>query len=1012
MRFSRCKAWSITLVVFTLLLQSFITAAVLNNELIQLVHQENGLVESNPTLAPQGWSSLSSDEIYAEDFTSPSYLDAANTNASGWGTGTLSLPKQTADQVGFCNFSTNVYGVYVSGDYAYVAAQTAGLQVINITNPSQPYVVDSSGAMVQAVDVWVSGDYAYVCDWDAGVHVYNVTNPSDISFVVTYNTPGWATGVWIDGDYAYVSDNTAGLTILDITDPTNPSLAGSCATTRAKDVCVSGNYAYVADYESGLRVIDISDPTNPSSVTACDTPGEAWSVSVSGNYAYIADQNAGLQVINVSDPSHPSLIGSYYTSLYATELCVSGNLVYVADQNSGLHIINVTDPSQPSLAGFSSTPRHAQDVFVQGEFAYVVTWYDEYYPSGFYVIQIADSTPAKMVGSCSFSGFANGVFVDGHYAYVADGSSGLRVVDIIDPDSPILVGTYATPATCLSVYVSGNYAYATAWNYGLYVVNVTDPQNPTYAGHCSTGGSTDTVFVSGNYAYIAQGGGLNGLFVVDISDPTNPSVAGSYITTEQGRGVFVEGDYAYLATESAKFYILDISTPSSPTYVTTLTTSHTYLTDVFVDGNYAYLTASQDNSGMDIINITDPTNPTVISHIASGSAMAVFVEGNYAYFAHFLLSIANITNPCDATKVETYSWTGDSAYGVYVEGDYAYIGDGPNGLTIVEIQASRFRQFESQAVAQSLTVHSGQTLTHATLNPTETQFLNTSTAYYLSADDGLHWELVMPGVEHIFENSGTQLRWRAVFTTTDWRQSPILSNINIVYNTKLDAPVLASPSDGVGIGDNTPFLQWTDAYVDASYLVQLDTVTSFDSVDLTNVTVPVGWKNCTSPMLADGLWYWRVAANDTGGDLGFFSLTWNMTIDTTAPMWDHTPADIILDYNEPLDYQLEVSDLSGIDSCEINDTTHFSIDATGHIVNATALESGTYGVMVTVYDPYGNHLSGEFLITVLEQPTSTTTTTTSTESLDLGPLIIVLGGLGGVVLIVIVVVLMKRRPAT
>jgi hypothetical protein len=368
-------------------------------------------------------------------------------------------------------------------------------------------------------------------------------------------------------------------------------------------------------------------------------------------------------------------------------------------------------------------------------------------------------------------------------------------------------------------------------------------------------------------------------------------------------------------------------------------------------------------------------------------------------------------------------------------------------------------------------------------------FLNTLIVYYLSADAGLHWELVDPGVKHIFVNSGSQLCWRAVLSTTESIRSPSLSSLSIIYNVKLDAPELTSPSDGIHIGDNTPLLQWTDAYVDVGYLVQLDTVASFDSIDLTNVTVPVGRKNCTTPALADGLWYWRVAANDSQGDLGFFSMTRSIIIDTSLPTWDETPinrvveigmpvrydlnasdpsgidkwwlndtvhfaidnsgiitnttfiavntiniqvwvndtcnniqtatfsvtvqdtvspywlvepTDVILDYDEPLDYQIQVSDISGIDHYEINETSYFSVDSTGRIANATTLEPGIYGLLITVYDPYGNYISSEFSISVLEQPT---------EPPDLIPLVLVLGGLGGVILIVILVVFMKRRPA-
>jgi len=58
------------------------------------------------------------------------------------------------------NTNGAAFGVYVSGDYAYVAAYDTGLAVIDIsdpTNPGTPVYEDTTGI---ALDVYVNGDYA------------------------------------------------------------------------------------------------------------------------------------------------------------------------------------------------------------------------------------------------------------------------------------------------------------------------------------------------------------------------------------------------------------------------------------------------------------------------------------------------------------------------------------------------------------------------------------------------------------------------------------------------------------------------------------------------------------------------------------------------------------------------------------------------------------------------------------------------------------------------------------
>ena len=132
-------------------------------------------------------------------------------------------------------------------------------------------------------------------------------------------------------------------------------------------------------------------------------------------------------------------------------------------------------------------------------------------------------------------------------------------------------------------------------------------------------------------------------------------------------------------------------------------------------------------------------------------------------------------------------------------------------------------------------------------------------------------------------------------------------------------------------------------------------------------------------------------------------------VDTEAPTWTVTPDDQVLDYNEPLSYQLEASDPSGIASWAVNDTTTFAISASGLLTNVTSLESGIYYVQITVTDVYTNAVSVTIMITV-NNPTTTTTTTSSTPS-NPTVLILAVGGAGATVVVVLVILLYKKKSS-
>src|SRR3989338_4979424 len=122
--------------------------------------------------------------------------------------------------------ATNLDGaisVYVSGRYAYLAAQTADrLTIVDVSNPASPTTVGS----------------------------------------VTDAQLDTANAVYVTGNYAYMAAETAdGLTIVDVSNPSSPAIVGSVTSTQldsAYSVYVSGRYAYVAAGGADrLTIVDV-----------------------------------------------------------------------------------------------------------------------------------------------------------------------------------------------------------------------------------------------------------------------------------------------------------------------------------------------------------------------------------------------------------------------------------------------------------------------------------------------------------------------------------------------------------------------------------------------------------------------------------------------------------------------------------------------------------------------------------------------------------------------------------
>jgi hypothetical protein len=280
----------------------------------------------------------------------------------------------------------------------------------------------------------VAEGYAYVADGSAGLSVVDVSEPATPVEVGSCDTPGYTWDVAIAGSYAYVADEGSGLRVVDVSDPAAPVEVGSCETPGfSHSVAVVGDYAYVADGNAGLRVVDVSDPAAPMEVGSYDTPGISHSVAVTAGYAYVAD-NGGLRVVDVTDPAAPAEVGFYDTPGVARGVAAAGDYAYVADGDAGgLRVVDVSDPTAPVELGFYDTPGYAEGVTAAGSYAYVADG-----DAGLRVASISDPAAPVEVGFYNTLDWAVSVAVAGGYTYVADADFGLLILRVSGP--PTLAG--------------------------------------------------------------------------------------------------------------------------------------------------------------------------------------------------------------------------------------------------------------------------------------------------------------------------------------------------------------------------------------------------------------------------------------------------------------------------------------------------------------------------------------------------------------------------------------------
>ena len=523
------------------------------------------------------------------------------------------------------------------------------LRVIDITSPNDP-------SPVSPVDVrWAGGGiavhdisnrtYAVTASSSHSVHITDITRPADTIPVATISDDaGGFTELGGVADIAVhdisnrtyavtASSGDNGVQIIDIASPADPvpiaalnddtggfTTLGGVRTVNIHDIS-NRTYAVVGGHE-GLQIIDIASLV-PAAATpvpaACHIPAAAQTARLSygglrwvddiavhdisnRTYAVVVDSGR-VKISDITNPADPVRVttiegdtGGFTKFFRAKDVAVwdISNRTYavVSGAIDSVQIVEITDPAHPAL---------------------VVAMFDE----GSYVhdLELQMPNPAAILTD-STGGFtelagAHGIAVhdisNRTYAMVASsGDNGVQIIDITDPADPLPVAALSDAAGFTDLDGGGvlaigkihdrTYAMVASNFDNIVLIDMTDPESPVTV-------PSDSTDIAGGFSSLNW---TSDVATTQISDKIYTVVASSLDNV---------------------VYITDVTDPASPTPVASVTAStggfaklagaHDIAVHDISNRTYAAV-ASRLDSGVQIIDITDPADPLPAAAIADG----------------------------------------------------------------------------------------------------------------------------------------------------------------------------------------------------------------------------------------------------------------------------------------------------------------------------------------------------------------------------------------------------------
>jgi hypothetical protein len=147
--------------------------------------------------------------------------------------------------------------------------------------------------------------------------------------------------------------------------------------------------------------------------------------------------------------------------------------------------------------------------------------------------------------------------------YATEISGPLRIFDVSDPTLPVQVGGFSSNFNTRHTAYAGGYLFCAQRNSynSLWVLDVSVPAATGTVSTTDLTGISWDIAVQDGIAYLSAGS--YGVHIMDVTDPTSPSFVMTYDPSDGANGLATYGDFLYVAG-GGRVWTLEVSDPAAP----------------------------------------------------------------------------------------------------------------------------------------------------------------------------------------------------------------------------------------------------------------------------------------------------------------------------------------------------------------------------------------------------------------------------------------------------------------
>jgi len=276
--------------------------------------------------------------------------------------------------------------------YIYAASGELGLVIIDITDPTNPEIVENFPPQefggLNVMNLQQHGSTLYLAlgafalmSQNAGLATIDVSDPLNAEILDVWSDPEFSDGapvVLSDGNLAFLGAMESGVLILDVSQPDNiqfisnilpdpnfPEPPAFLSQPAARGLAFRNDTLFVCNDAKGFRLIDVSNPQEPLEIglhmnfelhTAARPAYNE--VVLHGKYAYVTVDYCGLDVVDLSgdemetvywyNPWNCSPTNWACSPGHTNQLQLVGDsLLFMSGADTELIVMDISNPAEP-----------------------------------------------------------------------------------------------------------------------------------------------------------------------------------------------------------------------------------------------------------------------------------------------------------------------------------------------------------------------------------------------------------------------------------------------------------------------------------------------------------------------------------------------------------------------------------------------------------------------------------------------------------------------------------------